>query len=355
MNTNEKWIAADDAALQYMGRIDFDDPKEPVWVFPATFVKVCFTGSFIRTAVTNMRGCWDNYLGVLLDGVQSTIPLAPAGRQELTLGQDLGPGTHELTLFKRQDSCHQLRFHGFIVAADAVVSAPEPLPARRIEVYGDSVSAGEVAEAVAFCGQPDPPHSGEYHNSYYSFPWYTARMLNAQLHDIAQGGIALMDGTGYFAAPHYRGMEYMYDKIEYNPDIDKPKPWDFSRWTPHVVVVAVGQNDSYPDDYMARDMECPQAVIWREHYAAFVRKLRAVYPNAVIILSTTILMHHENWDESIDRVCRELGDGKVYHFLYRQNGRGTPGHIRAPEAEQMGRELSAFIASLGQSVWEDRP
>ena len=128
MNNNEQWIAADNAALQYSGRIDFDDPKEPVWVFPATYVKVRFTGDHVRAVVTNMRGCWDNFLGVLLDGVQSTLPLAPSGRQELTLGENLGPGVHELTLFKRQDSCHQLRFHGLILSADAVLSAPEPLP-----------------------------------------------------------------------------------------------------------------------------------------------------------------------------------------------------------------------------------
>ena len=64
-------------------------------------------------------------------------------------------------------------------------------------------------------------------------------------------------------------------------------------------------------------------------------------------------MHHENWDKSIDMVCRELADEKVYHFLYSQNGSGTPGHIRAPEAERMARELSGFINALGESVWED--
>ena len=43
---------------------------------------------------------------------------------------------------------------------------------------------------------------------------------------------------------------------------------------------------------------------------------------------------------------------KIHHFLYSLNGRGTHGHIRIPEAEQMGRELSAFIDSL-PGVWED--
>lgn len=352
MNTNEKWIAANDGALQYMGRIDFDDPENPVWVFPATCVRVRFTGSFIRAAVTNIRGCWDNYLGVIIDGVESKVLLSNDGRREYLLGEDLGAGEHELLLFKRMDSCHQIIFHGLVVEDGSIVTAPTPLPERRMEVYGDSVSAGEVSEAVEYVGQVDPPHNGEFSNSYHSYAWYTARMLNAQLHDIAQGGIALLDGTGYFRWPEYLGMEYMYDKVEYHPDITQPKKWDFSRYTPHLVVVAIGQNDNHPDDYMSADYQHPKARNWRAHYSAFIKKLREIYPKATIILATTILSHSPNWDKSIEEVCRELNDPKIHHFLYSNNGCGTNGHIRIPEAEKMGRELSAFVESLGPEVWE---
>lgn len=353
VNQNEKWISPDHPALQYMGRIDFDDSKNPVWVFPSTYVKVRFTGTFIRAVVTNMRGCWDNYLGVIIDGKESKIKLHPEGKQEIVLGSGLDAGEHELLLFKRMDSCHQLVFHGLIVAADAVLTAPAPLPRRRIEVYGDSVSAGEVSEAVEYCGQVDPPHNGEYSNSYYSYSWYTARMLNAQLHNIAQGGIALLEGTGYFHAPDYLGMEYMYDKIQYNTQIDRAKQWDFTRYTPHVVIVAIGQNDNHPDDYMQDNYGHPKARNWRIHYTAFIRKLREIYPKAAIILTTTILNHSENWDRSIHEVWENLQDPNVHHFLYSNNGCGTHGHIRIPEAEKMGRELSAFVESLGSGVWED--
>lgn len=87
--------------------------------------------------------------------------------------------------------------------------------------------------------------------------------------------------------------------------------------------------------------------------AYFIRKLRRIYPKATIVLATTILNHNENWDKSIDAVCRELKDPKIHHFLYSNNGCGTHGHIRKPEAEQMGRELCGFIESLGSDVWED--
>lgn len=349
---SEKWISADHDALQYMGRIDFDDPKAPVWINPCTCVRVRFTGSFVKAVVTNQRGCWDNYLGSLIDGVQRKHLLQPQGKQEILLAENLGEGDHELLLFKRMDSCHQIVFHALTVEDTASVSAPDPLPQRRIEVYGDSVSAGEVSEAVDYCGQVDPPHNGEYSNSYYSYSWFTARMLNAQLHDVAQGGIALLDGTGYFRWPEYLGMEYMYDKMEYHTDINPPKKWDFSRYVPHVVIVAIGQNDNHPDDYMSDDYNHPKAQHWRARYRGFITRLREIYPNAHIILSTTILNHHENWDKSIHQVWQELGDPRIHHFLYSKNGCGTHGHIRTPEAEQMGRELSAFIEGL-PGVWED--
>lgn len=348
----EKLIAASHPALQYMGRIDWSDPENPVWVYACTCVRVRFTGSFIRAEVTNHHLCWDNFLGVIIDGVQTKLVLAHSGRQTLTLGENLSEGPHELLLFKRQDACHYLTFHGLYVREDAAVSAPEPLPQRRIEVYGDSVSAGEVSEAVDYCGVADPPHNGEFSNAYYSYSWFTARMLDAQLHDIAQGGISLLDDTGYFHAPDYKGIEHLYGKIQYNDQIAPNKDWDFGRYTPHAVIVAIGQNDAHPDNYMETDPEGEKARRWKTHYLAFIRNLRAVYPRAHIILCTTILGHHPNWDAAIDQVWQQLDDGKVHHFLYSNNGCGTAGHIRIPEAEIMGRELSSFINGLS-GVWED--
>ncbi len=349
---HELWLPASDPRLQYMGRIDWEDPENPIWVYACTCVRVRFTGSFVKASVTNFRGCWDNYLGVIIDGVQSKIKLAQSGCQCYTLAKDLPEGPHELLLFKRQDSCHVIQLHGLGFAEDALISAPDPLPDRKIEVYGDSVSAGEVSEAVDHCGLADPPHNGEFSNGYYSYAWCAARRLNAQLHDIAQGGAALLADTGYFHAPDYQGMEVIYDKIQYNDQITPTKPWDFARYTPHVVVVAIGQNDNHPDDYMEREPKGEKVRHWQAHYAAFICRLRALYPKAHIILSTTILNHHSGWDEAIQGVWEQLGDHRIHHFLYSNNGRGTHGHIRIPEAEKMAAELSAYIEAL-PGVWED--
>lgn len=346
-------IFPDNEMLQYSGRIDFDDSLAPVFVYPCSWIKIKFTGRSCSVIVENHRQYWDSYLGYIIDGVQGKVEIAQSGTVSLNIPVDNGNSEHELMVFKRQDSCHIFRFLGFELEDGATLKRLEPKPDRRIEVYGDSVSAGEVAEAVEYAGKPDPVHNGEYSNGWYSYGWITARKLNAEIHDIAQGGIALLDGTGWFSPPDYIGMETVYDKITYNPALSGQKQWDFKKYTPHVVVVAIGQNDSHPYDYMAKEPAGEAAAKWKKHYKAFVNRLREIYPDTVIILSTTILDHSVNWDRAVDEVCREINDSRVYHFLYSNNGAGTPGHIRIQEAEKMADELSAFIASLGDDIWNN--
>ena len=349
---SELFVSPEHDSLQYMGRIDFDKTGGPEFVFPCTFVRIKFKGTGIRVALTNTKGYWGNYMGYILDGVQEKFKLEGDGRTEYILGENLEDTEHELMLFKRMDSCHTVQFHGFYLNEGARVLTLPPLPERRIEVYGDSVSAGEVSEAVGYEGQPDPQHDGELSNSYYSYSWILARKLEAQLHDIAQGGIALLDDTGWFAGPACKGMFSAYDKIQYNPDFGVQKRWDFSRYTPQVVIVAIGQNDSHPENYMAEDYNGEKAIYWRMAYRDFIGKLRVRYPEAHIILTTTILNHDAAWDTAIDEVCRKLRekDEKIHHFLYEKNGCGTHGHIRISEAEDMAEQLKMFIKS--QKIYE---
>lgn len=354
-NENERLILPDDKCLQYMGRIDDRCKTAPVLVFPYTMIRTRFTGRSVRIWLKNHRGCWDNYLGFIIDGIQKKLKL-PYGDEEscLTLADNLDNHWHELTVFKRMDSCHTITFLGLCIEKDASLGQPEAKPDRRIEVYGDSVSAGEVSEAIDYVGMADPEHQGEYSNSWYSYAAIAARQLNAQLHDIAQGGAALLNHTGWFAAPHYIGMEEIWDKVQYNPETGPVIRWDFGRYTPHVVIAAIGQNDNHPKDYMAVDDNGPAARRWKARYGQFLRDLRGKYPRALIILTTTILIHDRSWDKAIDQVCREINDDRIVHFLYKRNGTGTPGHIRIPEAREMAGELVDYINTFGDALWQEK-
>ena len=346
-------ILADHKKLIYSGRIDWSNPLEPIFVFPCTFVKMKFTGNVLKVHVKNRNAYWNNYLGVILDGEQSCVLLPKDGEALLDIPVKESEKTeHEVMIFKRQDSCHELTFLGFELGEGAEILDSDPLPERRIEVYGDSVSAGEVSEAVDYTGKEDPEHNGEYSNSWYSYAWMTTRMLNAQIHDIAQGGIALMDGQGWFHEPEQVGMESAWNKIRFNKTFGELTEWDFDQYTPQVVVVAIGQNDNHPFDYMSEDYMCEKAVLWREHYTNLLKNLRQVYPKASIVCCTTLLEHDCSWDKAIDDVVVSMGDNKISHCIFKRNGAATPGHLRIPETYEMARELVDYIENLGIEEWK---
>lgn len=344
-----KRMKPSDEAFVYSGRIDFDRADEPVFVFSCSSVAFCTDSAGLRIEVENFHNYYQNTIGILVDGeYKGKVPLTDAGRRVLDFTGFMDGKQHEYTIYKTMDSCHVFTFYGIDLLEGALFTKAKALPARRIEVYGDSVSAGEVSEAVHCTGGPDPEnHNGVYNNSFYSYSWMTARKLNAQIHDIAQGGIALFDGHGYFNMPETVGMLNVYDKMEYNPCLGPVKQWDFKKYIPQVVVIAIGQNDNHPVDYMKEDYDGESAKHWREQYLGLVQTLRGHYPEAHIILTTTILNHDAAWDRALEQIAVEAKDPGVHHFLYEKNGCGTPGHIRIPEAEKMSEELAGYINSLG--------
>jgi len=346
-------VELDHKEIVYSGRIDFLNTKKPEFIFPASFVRIRFCGRRAAIIVRNHRGYWCNSIGTIIDKVQNKWELNDQDTTELVLLDETCDKIHEIMIFKRQDSCHVFTLERLELSDGAMILPIEDIPKRRIEVYGDSVSAGEVSEAVDFVGMPDPEHQGEYSNSWYSYAWMTARKLKAQLQNISQGGIPLLEGTGWVAPPEYLGMEFMWDKLHYHPQLKKVSQWDFSKYTPHLVIVAIGQNDSHPDDYMKTDYRGQKAQCWRKRYQQFLVDIREKYPTAIIILTTTILEHDPNWDKAIEEVCREINDPRVKHFLYKRNGCGTPGHPRILEQEEMAEELIAYINGLDMPIWED--
>lgn len=354
LQQGERLVRPSDEQIRYTGRIDQSNPDEPFFIYVCSQAEMRVTGKHLRVFLRNIHSFYENRLGAIING-QEVALLLENGEQVLDLSAYMTQEENHVLLFKRQDCCHAFVLQGFAVEETAKLLPLPTRPARRMEVYGDSVSAGEVSEAEFACGQTDPEgHNGRYSNGYLSYSWQTARLLGAELHDVATGGMALLDKTGYFYGPDYIGMLSSWDKINYYPPFGEKTSWDFSRYTPHVVVVAIGQNDANPVNVMAEDYDSEASCHWRAEYENWIRQIRGKYPKAHIVLTTTILGHDAAWDRAIDEVCQHLRtqDEKVHHFLYSKNGCGTPGHIRGSEAAVMAKELAGFIETL-PGVWEE--
>jgi len=354
----KKFIGANDPAVRYMGRIDRTLPDAPRIVFAGTMITLRFAGRSVSAIIRNHRFFNKMELGLLVDGRESKLSFeTDRERFTLPLVSGLEDTEHEVTLFKRQDASHYFDFFGFEIDPDAEALPPLPRSDRRIECYGDSVSAGAVCEAIENVASPDPEDTqGVYDNAYHSFPMITARNLGAEINNIAQGGISIFDGTGWYHSPDTIGMETAYNKVCYFPEECGFTDWDFSLYVPQIVIFAIGQNDQHREKGEDPDITDPAyRKLWKDKYKDILRDLKGHYPDATFILLLTVLMHDRTWDKALDEIVSELRAedfGDVSHLTFKRCGKATPGHPRLPEQYEMASELTEYISRLGDKVWE---
>lgn len=332
---NHKW-------LSYKGRIDQQNSMAPKLIFPYTAIEFCFEGTGFSISFTNEVLSLNNYIGVIIDGTHYTKKLKE-GYQAISF-KNLSYRKHEVVFFKRQDACHVITIRSIDISGELL--EPKKEWNRRLLFFGDSVTAGEVSEAIEQIGMVDPIHQGEYSNSYYSYASITARKLCSEVHLIAQGGIALQDGVGYFPV----GMITAFDKSQYNPDYGDFVTYK-GTYIPQIIVVAIGQNDAHPYDFMRLDYNSLKSQNWREEYKSLILRIMKIYEETTILITTTILKHDSSWDKALDEVVSGIDDSRVKRFKYSRNGSGTPGHLRISEAEEMALELTDYIEGLGESIW----
>lgn len=348
-------VPSDSKALRYMGRIELYGGF-PRFVFAGTSVTLRFVGTSAACVIRNHKFFNEQELGIVIDGRRTKAAFEQKEEDiAVALAEGLDDCEHELILYKRQDASHYFEFKGFILSEGASVLPAKPAPSRRMECYGDSVSAGAVVEAVDHTASNDPEgHDGIYDNAWQSYSMITARNLGAQINNIAQGGIAIFDNTGYYHAPNFIGMETAYNKVCYFPEAEGGMTeWDFSRYTPHVVLFAVGQNDPHNEGGEDNDITDPEyRRKWKDAYKSIILDLRGKYPKARFILLLTVLMHSPDWDEAVDEIAAELNDEKITHFMFKRTGKATPGHPRITEQYEMAEELTAYISSFGDGIWE---
>src|SRR5690348_11439695 len=138
-------IDADDAAIQYGGRMDFTDPKGPHYSAPAAYARVRFTGTAVSVKLED-EFLWGrrNYYDVLVDEgteCERRAKITPRqGTTEYPAIWGLSNGEHTVSFVKRtESSIGNVTFRGFGFKGD--VGAPLDAPTRKVQVIGDSINA----------------------------------------------------------------------------------------------------------------------------------------------------------------------------------------------------------------------
>ena len=350
----ENLLSFSSELIQYTGRVDHQaDGAHFYWAASSALVR--FRGASLRCRVT-VNDIWGaNSIGLTVDGRLSKVPVHRENNgREMTflLAENLSPSEeHTVLLYKRLDCSYSYVLHGF--SSDGVFLAPPQRPALRLEFYGDSVTSGACVEAVDYVGRTDPcSNDSSYDNSWWSYAWQCARLLGAEVHTVSQGGIAVLNDTGYFHYPEGIGMVDTWDRLCYFPEAGAYSRWDFSRYIPHAVVFALGQNDHHNALTDQNDItlaDPAHRARWKEAYKGIARGVAGHYPAGTpLVFITTLIRHDPAWDDAIDELTRELhAEGlNSHHFLFTRNGRGTDGHPRISEQREMAEELAPFLRTL---------
>ena len=342
-NENSRFIAFDDERIEYMGRVGMNERGFAVIYWPGSSIKIHFEGTEIKALIKDEHG--KNYFNVILDE-DSIFILKPDTLQQIyTLAKELSPGLHTIELYKRTEwDRGKTWFYGFKTGKNTKIQDPESPRKKSIEFYGNSITAGYAVEDYSGNDSPD----SIYTNNYLSYANLTARHFNAEYSCIARGGIGIMVSWYPLIMPE------MYNRLD--PE-DKYSLWDFSKFTPEVVVVNLFQNDSWivkMNDYEEFQhrfkTEAPDEDFIIDSYSGFLRLLRAKYQESQIICmlgNMDITREGSPWPGYIEKAVTGMEDEKINTLFvpFKQ----TPGHPRIEEQKAMANKLIEFIE--GKMDW----
>lgn len=233
------WVSYDSDDLQFSGRISFDNGDFALLSWSASAVTIAFVGTALEAKI---RTNGSAYLDVFVDGEEdpsSVIESQALEKEEKTpvvpVVAKLPYGKHVVTLYKRSESnMGDLYFYGFRVLGRAEKDLLPAVPKRKIEFVGNSITCG--ADVLL------PDQSVElgniYESSYYSYAGQTAKILNAEAHNICSGGHGIVlnyDGSTSNLLP------VVYNRIGAKWRLNDQ--WDHSKWHPDIVIVNLGTND----------------------------------------------------------------------------------------------------------------
>lgn len=354
-------FTADNANIQYSGRISFDDPKAPKFSAPGVYIKAKFKGTSC-TVLFKDQFLWgkNNYYNVIIDGSQTYKVKPIQGQTYYTVATNLEYKEHTVLFVKRtESSIGNCEFLGFRVSE---LLTQDPKPTRKIQLIGNSISCGAGSEASD--GDPNNACSEDgwgqpYNNCHLAFGPVMARNLGAEYHVTAVSGIGMYrnysaqyDGR---TMPDVFGLLYLESNA---PSIN----WDASKFQADAIVIELGTNDFSPGDQSFEPGRVPHidSAVYVTAYVNFVNTLRTKYPNAhIFCLSSPML--NDGWPASTDKSQTDLehavagvvehfnnsGDAKVHKYIVPDMiGTGCGTHPSVAQHATIAAGLQTYVKSV---------
>ena len=327
----EVMTSPSDARIVYEGRVDKTDPAKPRFGYPGTGWAIRFQGESVMVGVDSNSGT--SALTVVMDGKQLPVEILVKGYNRF---QVAAPATtpaawdgltvvHTLEVLKRTETWQGVvTFDDLMMGTSKLLSAPR-LPERKLMFVGDSVTCGTGVNNNATCTNPVTDPSSD---AYDSYGMLLGRRLDAQSQLVCAGGKGLeRDYKGNGVA---QGTINAPQFLDLTIAADDPKGrvvWDAKSYVPDGIVVSLGTNDFSLEDSKPLD-----EAVWVGEYVAFLKRLRAEYPKAVIMGTEGAIVTNPLLRQYIQQAVAQVHDPKTLWVESKHYpGNGCNGH---PSREQ---------------------
>ncbi|ATB30029.1 SGNH/GDSL hydrolase family protein [Melittangium boletus] len=351
--------AANDPKLQLVGRMDHTNPEQPLWAFPGTAARFRCNCTGVDVAFEDLGSGGEehtNWVNVIVDGkTEVKLELKPKATW-LKGARGLPPGEHTIEIVKRTEAyAGVVRFFG--VSVQGVLLDPPPRPERRLEIIGDSISCGYGNEAsITTTNAYTEPNTGFHSKNEdisQAYGTFLGRRFNAEVMSTC------ISGTGIYRNNNGATEGTFPDRYGRTLPDNEDSQWDLSSFVPDIIIINLGNNDFNVVDPTDNLPTAPDAEPFKAAYAAFVRRLRGLYPAAHIICSIGPMLNdsypkdRQHWtkmQEYVSTMVASLGDAGVHYFAYtpiQGDPYGEDWHPTANGHAAMAAEIGTFIEGLG--------
>jgi lysophospholipase L1-like esterase len=285
-----------------------------------------------------------NYLQYELDGVyQKRIKISKDQKEPVHLTAS-AKGKHTVWIYKATEATTGPVFIEKITGKN-LKSLPNS-NAPLIEFIGNSITCGAAADASEVpCG------TGVYHdqhNAYYAYGPRVARALGANYI------LSSVSGIGIYRTWNHEepSMPQVYDKTDFQ--VGSSRNWDFSRYSPKIVSIALGTNDLSNGD--GKTQRTPfDSTRFVNRYIDFVQFVKSKYPSAQIVLLNSPMVNGDrnillqNCLQAIKTKIDGLhpADKPVALFFFKpMMARGCSGHPSVEDHAILADEIFTFLKNL---------
>ena len=336
--------AAGESGIQAVGRfLQEGDCLRFAW--GATRLTARFNGTTVRVRLDDQKAtAAGNYFNVHIDARPPFVLATLPQQESYVLADELPLGDHTVTLVKRTEAlAGEVTFRGFDFGPRGTLLAPPPRATRRIEIIGDSISAGYGNEG----DDEHCPFTARTENGELAYGPLTARALDAEAVVLAWSGRGILrnrDGSteDTLLKIYGRTLPARIDSV-----------WNFASWTADVVVINLGTNDFA--------LGIPPQGPFVAAYVQLLHEVRANYPKAQIFCTLGPMLHDapDKNEKNLSAARQDIqaalaqqqkaGDTRIAFLEYpvqtKARGMGCDWHPSLATHAAMAEHLTAAIKS----------